>query len=135
MRTTRWVPVLMLVTPLAAIFAATLPTEPYSAANFTVSLPSSWTVAEDARNGTVVARQDGRRDDSAAVLFFFRTAEPNVTADQLLDRVGSQFAKNLMVRSREGIPGGGPKLSPMVCREQTRCELAWSRLLPTAYRL
>ena len=107
MRTTRWVPVLMLVMPLAAVFAATLPTEPYSAANFTVSLPSSWTVAEDAKNGTVVARQNGRRDDSAAVLFFFRTAEPNVTADQLLDRVGSQFAKNLMVRSREGIPGGG----------------------------
>jgi hypothetical protein len=110
MITQRWFSMLLVLAPLGMVRAATVPLSPYAGANFTVSMPRSWTVSEDAANGLLVARQDANRDDSAAVLFLVKTADPNTSEDQLLDSVASQFAKNLNIRMREPIRGGGHRM-------------------------
>jgi hypothetical protein len=106
----RWFSLLLALAPLGMLLASTVPLAPYAATNFTVSMPRSWTVTEDAPNGLLVARQDANRDDSAAVLFLVRSAEANVSEDQLLDSVANQFAKNLKIGMREAIPGGGHRM-------------------------
>lgn len=110
MITQRWFLMLLVFAPLGMLLAGTVPLTPYAATNFTVSMPRSWTVTEDAANGMVLARQDANREDSAAVLFLVRTADANVSEDQLLDSVASQFAKGLNVRMREPIRGGGHRM-------------------------
>ena len=107
MITKRWFPVVLVFVPVGMVLASTVPLAPFAATNFTVSMPKSWTVAEDAGKGLVIARQDPGRNDSAAVLFLVKTAEANVSEDQLLDTVASQFAKNLNISRREAMPGGG----------------------------
>src|SRR5258708_29290924 len=95
MITKRWFPILLAFSPLGMALASTVPLEPFAGTSFTVSMPRSWTVAEDAANGLVTARQDPRREDSAAVLFLVKIADANVSEDQLLDTVAGQFAKKL----------------------------------------
>jgi hypothetical protein len=107
MITKRWFPVLLLFVPWGMVLASTVPLAPYAATNFTVSMPKSWTVAQDAGKGLVIARQDPSRNDSAAVLFLVKTAEANVSENQLLDTMANQFAKNLNISKREAMPGGG----------------------------
>ena len=90
--------------------AAAIPLEPYAAAGYTVGMPRSWAVVEDAPNGLLVARQNAGREDSATVLFLFKPGSANRTEDQLLDSVSSQFAKSLVVHEREALPGGGHRM-------------------------
>jgi hypothetical protein len=97
----------LLSVPIGMALAGTVPLVPFAGASFTVSMPRSWTVTEDAPNGLVAARQDPRREDSAAVLFLVKIADANVSEDQLLDTVAGNFAKNLNISKRETRPGGG----------------------------
>ena len=106
----RWLPASFLVLASGLSHATSIPLEPHAAAGFTVGLPRSWTVVEDAPNGLLVARQNAGRDDSATVLFLFKPGASNRTEDQLLDSVSSQFAKNLVVHTREALPGGGHQM-------------------------
>jgi hypothetical protein len=106
----RWFLMPLVFAPLGMVLASTVPLSPYDATNFTVSMPQSWTVAEDAANSLLVARQDPKRDDAAAVLFLVTKADANISEDQLLDSVTSQFAKNLNIGTREAIPGGGRRM-------------------------
>jgi len=100
-------PVLLLFVPFQMALAGSVLLEPFITANFTVSMPKSWTVAEDATHGLVIARQNPGRDDSAAVLFMVKTADVNVSENQLLDTIANELVKNLSVSRREAIPGGG----------------------------
>ncbi len=81
MITQRWFSMLSVFAPLGMVLAGTVPVSPYAATNFTVSMPRSWTVAEDAANGMLLTRQDASREDSAAVLFLVRTADANISED------------------------------------------------------
>src|SRR5713226_377018 len=63
MTTRQWLPVVLVLLPSAMVLAGTVPVTTYTATRFTVSMPRSWTVAEDAGSGLVVARQDPARDD------------------------------------------------------------------------
>jgi hypothetical protein len=110
MITARWFTLLLSSVFLEMVLAGAVPLAPYTATNFTVSMPRSWTVVEDAPNGLLIARQNPGRDDSAAVLFLVKPAEANVSEDQLLDTVANNFAKNLTIRTREAIPGGGHRM-------------------------
>lgn len=110
MTPTRWLPTSFVLFFSGLSLAASIPLEPHAAASFTVGMPRSWTVVEDAPNGLLVARQNAGRDDSASVLFLFKPGATNRTEDQLLDSVSSQFAKNLVVHMREALPGGGHQM-------------------------
>ncbi|HTR51137.1 MAG TPA: hypothetical protein VMJ10_10560 [Kofleriaceae bacterium] len=71
-----------------------------------VRVPVHWVVTVDAKQGSVLAQQDPKRKDAAALMLVLQKAGPTASEDALIDAVVSRAVHDAKPVERGPLPGG-----------------------------